>query len=264
MAGKSAKEQLGVDLPDPEPLEAPEPVEAETENGRPDWLPGNFKDEHEFASAYKSAQDKIREQGEAQKNLESQLSQLTSLVENIQPGNFQQQQVPSNANEQLMAAYENDPIGTVVFLASQASQQQFHQLQQQQQPQFQQQQQLQGELIANTAERVMEAKFEDWGDYGKRVGDLIDKNPNLLPNDVLLSLERTTDTLEAIYKQVKYDDLVYQIENGTAADHTRMKQQAQSISGNVGKPGQASELDDKMARLTAAAKNSSWASFRSG
>ncbi len=261
---RTVKEQIGVDLPEKEPLEpAVEPQEPAEGTERPDWLPENFSKPEDLAASYKESQNRIREQAEAQKAMEGQLTELTRLVEGL--GQPQPQQQSGDVNEQLMAAYENDPIGTVVFLAAQAAQQQFAQLQQQNQPQFQAQQQLQGELTATTAGRMMEAKFSDWNDYEAKVGALIDKNPGLLPNETLLSLEKTTDTLEAIYKQVKYDDLVHQIEQSNNGQNgEQMKRQAQTISGNSGKPGQPSEVDDKMARLIAAAKGSSYSAFRSG
>lgn len=265
MATRTPKEQIGVDLPEPDiAVEAQQEPEEQVED-RPEWLPEKFKDPSEFVTSYKSLEDELRSRGESQKELENRIQNLTTLVEGLGVQDQPQHQDTTQVNEQLLAAYEADPIGTMVFLAGQVADQRYQAAQQQQQPHLQAQQQLQGELIATTAERVLEAKFDDWKEYGPRVGEAIEKNPSLLPADALQSVDRTTSTLEAIYKQVKYDDLVAKIEKGEfSGDNTKMKQQAQTTSGNTGRPGQASETDEKINRLIAAAKNTSYAAFRNG
>jgi hypothetical protein len=93
------------------------------------------------------------------------------------------------------------------------------------------------------------------------VGEVLEANPALLSPDVLSSVDRTTDVLEMIYKQVKYDDVAQQLEaaNGNTS---QMKRQAQTVSGGAGRPGEPSEQDQKIDRLINAAKNSSYAAFR--
>ena len=259
---KSARDQLGVDLEIPEP---PAPIELETpEPERPEWLPEKFKDEKEFAESYRNLETEIRTRAETQKEMEARLDGLTQLVENFQPQQQQAQQDPQQMNEQLMSAFEQDPVGTMIFLANAATDQRMLQYQQQQMPQHAQQQQLQGELIADNASRVLSSRYGDWKEYEGKVGEMIERNPSLLPPELLTSLDQTSDRLDALYKQAKYDDLVQQLEaaqNGNGST-TQMKRQAQSLGGNGGKPAQPSDVDVKMDQLLAAAKGASWTAFR--
>ena len=94
---------------------------------------------------------------------------------------------------------------------------------------------------------------------------MIEDNPRLLPPEVLTNLDQTTAQLDAIYKQAKYDDLVTQLaEVQTGSNQSQMKRQAQSLTGNAGRPPQPSEVDVKMDQLLAAARGSSWSAFRGG
>jgi hypothetical protein len=261
------KEQLGVDLPEPESVEAPEVTVEQPEDTRPEWLPEKFKDERDFLSSYNSLEEELRQRGKSQNEMQAQLDQMNSIVESLSVQSRQQYQPQQQQNnvDQIYAAYEADPVGTMAFLANQAAQQAaqqvFSQYQQQQMPQWQQQQMMQGELMATNAERVLEARHSDWQDYGSKVGEVLEANPALLSPDVLSSVDRTTDVLEMIYKQVKYDDVAQQLEaaNGNTS---QMKRQAQTVSGGAGRPGEPSEQDQKIDRLINAAKNSSYAAFR--
>jgi hypothetical protein len=260
------KEQLGVDLPEREPVEAPEVEVEQPAPSRPEWLPEKFETPEAYVESYKSLEEELRQRGKAQNEMQAQLDQMNSIVESLSVQ--QQQQYPQQNQaqvDQLYAAYEADPVGTMAFLANQAAQQAaqqvFSQYQQQQMPQWQQQQMMQGELMATNAERVLEARHPDWQEYGSKVGEVLERNPALLSPDVLASVDRTTDVLEMIYKQVKYDDVAQQLEaaNGSTA---QMKRQAQTVSGGAGRPGEPSEQDEKINRLINAAKNSSYAAFR--
>lgn len=259
---KSARDQLGVDLETPEPVEPV--VEEIPEPERPEWLPEKFKDPGEFAESYKNLETELRTRAETQKEMEARIDGLAQLVENFQPQQQpQQQQDPQQMSEQLMSAFDQDPVGTMIFLANAAADQRMLQYQQQQMPQAAQQQQLQGELIADTASRVLQSRYEDWKEYEGKVGEMIEKNPALLPPELLTSLDQTSDRLDALYKQAKYDDLVKQLEDAQQnGSTTQMKRQAQSLGGNGGKPAQPSDVDVKMDQLLAAARGSSWTAFR--
>ena len=263
--GRSARDQLGVEIEEhiePQMAAASSEPEPEPVESRPEWLPEKFKDESEFAASYSSLEDELRRRGETEREMRDQLESLTEALTALNAPQ-QQPQDQSQLTEQLQNAYENDPIGTMVYLAQQVADERYKALQAQQQPQLVQQQQLQGELIASTAERVMETRFEDWSSYAPKVGEMIERNPLLLPNDALTSVDKTTSALESIYKQVKYDDLVRQ-QAGQISDQSRMKEQAQTLSGGVTRPGAPSEVDEKIAQLVAAAKGNSWAAHRNG
>jgi len=260
--GRTAKEQLGVELDEPERLPEPEPQEEVQEAERPEWLPEKFKDEQAFVKSYSEMEQRLTQQEESHRQEIEGLRELMTGMAAQQPQ--QSQQPDQQMQEQLYQAYENDPVGLMVFLAQQAAQQQMQAYQQNQQPQFQAQQQLQGELIADNASRLLEAKYPDWREYEAEVGNMIEQNPALLPVEVLSSLDQTTATLEAIYKQAKYDDLAAQLDAVQQGDNTQMKRQAQSMSGNAGRPPEPSLVDVKMDQLLAAARGSSYSAFRDG
>ena len=263
---KTVKEQLGVELPDPEPLE-PEVTEPEApEVERPAWLPEKYKDAEAFVEGYHNLEEELRQRGESQNEMQAQLDQLSSMIDQQQ--SYQQtqqtsQQDPNAYAEQLMNAYEADPHGTIVFLSQQAAADAIQQYQLQTQPQTQQQQEMAGDLMAQSAERVLEARHTDWNEYAAKVGDVLELNPGLLTQESLTSVDRTVNVLEAIYKQVKYDDLATQLEAANG-DQTRMKQQAQSVSGGAGRPGTISENEETINRIIAAAKASSYSAWRGG
>ena len=264
MATRSAKEQLGVDLPDgPELPPEPEPVVEEPE--RPEWLPEKFKDEKEFAESYRNLETELRTRAETQKDLESRLDTLTDLVSGMQPQEYQQQQPvqQGNVQEQLYAAYENDPVGTMLMLANAAADQRFQQYQQAQLPYAAQQQQMQGEMVAATASRALGARYPDWNEYEARVGAVIEQHPELLTEQALSSIDSTVNSLDQVYRMVKYDDLVNQVnEAGSAANGEAMKRQAQTMRGGQSQRTEPSEVDEKIASLKAATRNSSWSAFR--
>jgi hypothetical protein len=191
---------------------------------------------------------------------------MMGLSAQQQPAYQQQQPDQQGINEQLYAAYENDPLGTVMFLANTMFDQRMQQFQQSQQPQLQANQQLQGEMMADSASRLLEAKYPDWTEYQHRVGELIDQNPTLLPPEVLGSLDATASQLESVYKQVKYDDLVNQLDQAREQqnDMTTMKRQAQTMVGTSGRPPEPSLTDMKMDQLMAAARGASYSAWRGG
>jgi hypothetical protein len=265
-SARTVRDQIGVTLEPPEqppqPQQQPDP-----EPDRPEWLPEKFTSPAEFADSYRSLQEELRTRGEAQKGLEREINDLRELIQNFTPQEPQQQPGQQAAyQEQLMSAYEQDPLGTVVFLAGQAAAEQYKQMMSTQQPQLDTQQAMQGEIIAATASRLMEARYPDWSNYEQKVGEAIEANPLLLTDGELTSLDRTAEALDRVYKLVKYDDLV--AGNGAPAppgdQSAAMKRQAQTMQGAAGRPGPESETDEKIARLIAAHHRSSWSGLRAG
>lgn len=265
-ASKSTKNQLGVDLPDPQVIENDIVVEEEEEAKRPEWLPENFKDESEFASAYKEAQNKIREQGEQQKSMEGRIAQLTSVVEKLQTSEPPRTRGDDDAvREQLTAAFESDPIGTIAYLASQYSEQTVDRkmaaLQQEQDPRLRAQSEAQNEMLAMTVDRDLSAKLEDWPEYRDRVAEEISNDPTLLDERVLQSgPQATARALERVYKMVKAEDVLKGQSNDRSSE--TMKRQAQTLTGNGSRPGEPTAEDEKFARLQAAATGMSYSAWR--
>jgi hypothetical protein len=255
--------QIGVELPDPEVAEPFAPQEPD----RPDWLPEKFKDPGEFAKSYAELETELRTRAEAQKEMADRLDSMQSLMEAMSVAQPQQPQAPPTSEmelrEQLNAAYEQDPVGTMLFLANAAAQNQWQAYAQTQAPERYQAQQMQGELIADNASRLLETRYPDWRDYEQQVGAMIEANPGLLSPETLNSLDATAQALEAVYKQAKYDDLVAQLEDSrNGVETSQMKRNAQTMSGAAGRAPEPSEVDVKMAELLAAAKGSSYSAFR--
>lgn len=263
---KTPREQIGVDLPEPTPI-VQEAIGVDVpEETRPEWLPEKFKDENEFASSYKTLENELRQRGEDQKRLEGQIESLTQAVEAVRP-TPQQQPESNEAREQLMVAYENDPLGTIAYLAqqyaNQAADQKIQAFQQQSDPQLRAQQSSQNQMLAMTVDRALLDAHDDWPTYKTRVAEAIQQDPALLPEQVTAQgPEATVRALDRVYKLIKADEIVAQVESGNYLTE-QMKRQAQTMTGTLGRPGTPNADDEKFARLKAAAKDSSYSAFRS-
>jgi hypothetical protein len=261
---KTPEEQIGVSLPErsePEPVEQ-EQIEVED---RPEWLPEKFKDPSEFASSYRSLEAELTRRGEDQRRMEGQIEQLTNLVENLNVDQAVPQQQVDGVREQLMAAYENDPIGTIAMLSQQYAQQTFdqkmQQLQQQNTPYQQAQMDQQNQILAITVDGMMSQRHEDWADLKETIAHEIEADPYLLPEQIIQAgPEATARALDRVYTQVKAQQI---IENGAQPDSTRMKMQAQGLTGAGGRPGQPTDAERDADAIVAAAKGLSYSGFRS-
>jgi hypothetical protein len=273
-SNRSTREQIGVDLPEPQQVEVEEQQVEEQAPERPEWLPENFNTPEEMAASYKEAQNKIREQGEAQRRVEMQLAQMQEMLEEDRDQRQQQfaqpQQDQNQLREQLMASYENDPIGTMAYLAQQYANQtveaRFQQLQQDSMPQARQSADQQNQLMAMTVDRALGDAYDDWGEYKEKVANEIQQDPSLLAPELLTSPEATMRQLSRIYENVKAREVLAQHQNGNFVSNElgSMKRQAQTLSGQGARPGEASADDEHFQRLMAAAKGMSYASFREG
>lgn len=265
---KTVKEQLGVDFDDP--IRPTAEVIEQTEAGvddRPEWLPENFKSPEEFAAAYKSSQDKIREQGETaareRRETQEQITNLTNLVQGLQPTDRQENNTDWRA--QLQDNFENDPIGTMALLARQYAEQTVDErltaMQQQQSPQLRQQAARDNELLAFAVDNILGQRHDDWNDYKEQVSREIQQDPTLLSESVLHSPELTARSLERVYDVIKAKEILSQHENGTLQS-TRMKQQAQSLSSTTVRPGTPTSEEQQIDAIIAAAKGMSYSSLR--
>jgi hypothetical protein len=256
--------QIGVELPD---SETPEPFAAR-EPERLEGLPEKFNSLEELVKSYGELETELRTRAEAQKETDARLDSMQSMMEAMQAQPAQQPQYQPATNEeqlreQLNAAYEADPVGLLLYLANAASQNQWQQYAAAQQPELHQSQTMQGELIADNASRLLETRYPDWRDYEQAVGAAIEANPNLLPPEYLTSLDATASALEAVYKQLRHDDLEAQLQDArNGVESSAMKRNAQTMSGTAGRPPEPSDVDVKMAELLAASRGSSYSAFR--
>lgn len=267
--GRSARDQLGVDLPDPVEPEAVAPPEAPPEpEERPGWLPENFDSPEALAASYKTLQEELRQRGESQKRLEQQISQLTEVVEGFTP---QQQGNPPGTDEAIRArlqqGLEDDPVGTIAYLAQQYAQAEIqqHYAQQAQQlaPQQAMYQERDNQLLAMMVDQRLNETIEDWGDYKDRVGEAIIQDQTLIPQEVLTNPEATVAAIRRVYQVVKAQDVLAQVENGGFVAN-QMKRQAQTMTGSGVRNADADPSDEKMDALRNAVIGSSYSAWRGG
>lgn len=271
---KTAKEQIGVDIDEPEPIEQTLP-EAEVEEvpeapERPEWLPEQYKTPEDFAQAHKSAQDKIREQGEQLREREQQIEQI---AQQMQAPQTDPSDVFAQVANEIEVARENGDVARELqlnqWLTAQTVAQTFQGFQAQTQQQFQQQQQMQTGLYAEQIDSSMERQIPDWGDYRERVAEVLQERPGLLSPDDMISPDKAQRALRDAYDLVKAQDLMEQqatlAEKGlTAADVGRARKlQAATVTGSSARPDQPSPMDVEMAEMKQALHGSSYAAFRS-
>src|SRR5215471_838508 len=262
----STRAQLGVEMEDPRRVEDPELELREEEPPlRPDGLPEKFKDMSEYNNSYRALEDELRRRGEDQNRMEAQLQQMQEMLEEDRQSRHQEQQFQQQApgsqaelREQLMASFENDPIGTMAYLAQQYAMQtvdaRFQALQQQQQPQQYAQQEQQNQLMAITVDQALSERYDDWGEYKSKIAHEIETDPSLLAPEYLRNPDTAMRQLSRIYENVKAKEVLQQAQNGNFvnAELNQMKRQAQTISGQGARPGEPSPDDEHFARLQAA------------
>lgn len=235
-------------------IQADQPEQPE----RPDWLPDNFKTPEDLAKSYGELQNEFRQTREQLKAQQAQLEEYLAAQEQQQP---QQPEVPF---DQLEAAYQENPLGTMAWLAQQAAQAALGNAARQQQEQYAPHLETQNHLLAYAAEQMLAQQHDDWDEYKTRVGDMIQQDQGLLPESALSSPEATARALDRVYKIVKAEDVMAQAQNlgQSQADQLRQqKMQAQTIAGVAGRPDAPSDDEEHFARLMAAA-NKGYAAHR--
>lgn len=208
----------------------------------PEWVPEKFRDNPEkFGESYVNLE---REFHETRRQLKAQQETLEQYIA-AQPQ--QVQQPVETDNSQLYAAYENDPVATMAWLAQQSAQQAIQaalpQFQQQQQPLLKQQ----NDILAYTVDQMVGSRISDWNTQKQNVADYVRDRPYLLPEAALASPQNTADALEAAYKAMRYDDLQNQSQSQAeqlAQANELAKRQAQTLQGHPGNPAQSDEDTD--------------------
>jgi hypothetical protein len=110
-------------------------------------------------------------------------------------------------------------------------------------------------LVAEAAERQMEASYNDWKDYAPRVAERIRERADLYPETLFRTPQSTASALEEIYKTIKFDDLssgATTLQQNQEGDARQMKQDAQTLSGAAGRPEAPNDDEEFFARLQAA------------
>lgn len=269
---KSVKEQIGVELEEPERPEPaavvePEPEEV-TEPERPEWLPEQYKTPEDFAKAHKSAQDKIRELGERSSQYEQQLADMQAQMQ--APARDPNDVFQAVADE-IEAARENGDVARELQLNQWLTQQTIGQAFQGFQAQTNQpdpNQGIQADMVAAYADDSMAKRYDDWPDVRDKVAETLQTKPYLLPEAHLFDLTKLQESLDTAYQLVKTGQLLEQQqqlhEQGLSqADVNRSRKlSAQTLTGATGRADEVSEADQQLAEMKAALHGGSYAAFR--
>lgn len=235
---KSQREQTGVPEDDTlQPL-VPEPAAAAQDDGRPDWLPENFKDEAAFAASYKELERTLTQSREEIGRLQEQYELLAEQAQQ-QPRQQQPQYDPNadpmlNAYAQALEAgdYQQAAILNAAISAqvAQAAAQQHLQQAQQVQPQDAE---AADRVFALLTDQQLAARFGDeWDTLKEGVADIVQAKPYLLPDT--RDPVAAADALADVANMVRANQLLSSREETTAAQQAASRQQkllAQTMTG---------------------------------
>lgn len=275
---KTQKEQLGVDDNDPDPGPQIQAVSTEVEeepvveapvDERPAWLPEKFKSEEDFAKSYGALEEELRQRGNREREMAGRMEQLEALAMEAQRQPQAQADDPMAVYaDELALARENGDARREAELHAWLVQQTIGQAFQGNQQRMQAEQapfmQAQHEMLAVQAKTEMTRRYDDWQEKEDRIAQLLESDPDLLPDSALASYQGTVNALERAYKLVEVEDLRAQMETMreqgvTAADVSRAKKlSTQTLSGSSGRPGEPSEADRHLAEMQGALRGSSW------
>ena len=207
-------------------------VEA-VDNAVPDWVPEKFRgNPEEFGKAYANLERSFHESRQEAKALEESLNTLSAQFDQFQ--SQANQPDPSAVQEQLQAAWEYDPLGTMQAIAAASAQQAITQYQKQsQQPSGVKPE----DFAAYVADQTLAAKYSDYGNLKDKIGEELQGNP-LYANDALwVNPELATRALDSAYQAVKARDVLAgnAIAEQQAAETRAMKLAAQTATGAAGR-----------------------------
>lgn len=231
------------------------------EDGRPEWLPENFKSPEDLVGSYKEAQRKITEESTARQNLESAYMELQQQVEDLQAQANTPQVNPATAQEAWYQQFEQDPLQSIYQLANAVADQKLAAFQQQVQAPGDQYAQALQENVAAMADRDLGNSIPDWGEYREKVGQYIQEHPWVIRQESTLSPVELAGQLQEVYKAVKYEDL----SQGTqqqAEQLAEMKRQAQTLSGSGGRPPVSDDEKAAWEKIRSAGTQSYWQNLK--
>ena len=232
-------------MPDEQNLEA----QQQEDNQRPDWLPENFKTPEDLANSYKELQGEFTRTRQQTKEYEQRLSQLEEMVaasqqeeEPAQQPNFLQA-----SQDQLYAAYENDPLATMAWLAQESAKAVLQKSSQDNQPDPRQLE-AQAQMAGQFAENAIKARYTDWDTHREHVAEEIQNNPDLYPEDLFQTPAGIEKALDRAYKAVKLTALESESDKSLEeriAEQRLAKQQAQTLSGQTGRPAPVDDWESR-------------------
>lgn len=234
-------------------VETPVVEEAVVGEERPAWLPDKYDSPEAFA---KSAAEAERALKQTQQQLHDERAQTQTMMEQLQQQQAQGQDL-SAQEEQLLSAYEENPLGTMAYIAQQAA----AQAMMQQQQAFEPLAGAQNELLAAQVDQMMATEHaDDWQDVRPHVAALLQSDPDFIPGSAMGSLPKAKQAIERVYKLVKAEqaaDKVQGLEAAQAGEARQQKLAAQTLSGS-GKQPAASDDDAFVQRLIDVRQNKTY------
>jgi hypothetical protein len=274
---RSAAEQVGVpELDEQEALEEQElearlaaeqrEQEPPTEVDPYEWVPDKFKKNPEkLAEAYANLEREFQRRASSDAETSRRLQELEQQL-------AQASQRPAAADDdwrdQLEQAYETDPIGTMQYLAAQASEATVSNALGRQARASAPQDQVQNELYARSVNEMMAQTYDDWRDISPEIQQRLQQDPSLLPDDALGSLDSVRHHLSTIYKSVKYDRMMEEQQElreragEQATSAVARKREAQTLSGASGRAPEPSEGKKELESMRQALAGSSYSLHR--
>lgn len=227
---------------DPETPDNPEGADI------PDFIPEKFRGDTLEASAealarsYTEAERRLTELSSQNRAMEENYQMLSQQLSEIQQAQQQPQIDPADANAQLYAMYENDPVGTMALLAQQAAQTTVQQTMAQQQPVTAQQAEAQAALVAQYATNELRGRYSDFDQERERISAVIENNPRFRNDDLWGNPTTATAALDEAYKLVKAEDLLAgKLPAQPGYDAEAAKVAAQTATGGSPRPATPDE-----------------------
>lgn len=238
-------------MPEDQNLEA---QQQEDNPERPEWLPDNFNSPEDLAKSYGELRSEFTQTKQQLRAQQEQVEQLLAAKEE-EPAddNFIQ-----TSQDQIQAAYEQDPVATMAWLAQQAAEAAYkqHAKANQPDPAIMETQAL---VAGKYAEEEVTARYSDFDQYREKVAQEITDNPDLYPEDLFKTPASIAKALTRAYKAVKLDTLEADTTSTVEqqiADQRRAKQQAQTLSGATGRPAPQDSWEDRWAEIANAGTRS--------
>lgn len=217
---------------------------------RPEWLPEKFKDPQALVNSYTEMERRLTDESNSRRALEDAFTEMSSQMEALQS----QQNQPNLQQAQEWVAenygFDQQQLQLMAQLASNIADTKLKAYQESQKPNTN----ALYEASAYNAEAELRAILPDWNDYRDKVAETIQQFPHLVPEDHLASPVALRNDLLNVYKLVRSDDVEKQATEAQqrAAEFERMKENAQTLTGGIGRPMAQSEADAEWAKVKAA------------
>lgn len=233
----------------------PENPDNPNEDERPEWLPSKFETPEALAKSYGELERQFTQTQQRERAMEENFQTLSSQLEELQTQRQSPQVDPSDAQAQLYAMYETDPLGTMALLAQNAAGLAVQQQAQSQQAQLAPQQQSNAALVAAYATNEMKSRYADFDQERDRIREEVENNPLFQNDEIWANPQMAVGALEQAYTIVKGKDMLAGVT--PVFDTTAAKRAAQTATGGNPRPDVPDEAAEAWERVRKA-NNSSY------